>query len=587
MEVKEVVKKLDAVSSCFCLAKWTTVTLHLESGTTHSCHHPKTHVIPLAELKSNPSALHNTKFKIEQRKKMMNGERPAECDYCWRMEDLKSGQISDRILKSESDWSYPYYNEVLQNPLSATFRPRYLEVSFSNACNFKCSYCSADYSTTWEKELNEHGNYYTKSGKKTVKTFVESENPYIAAFWKWWPDIKNDLHTFRITGGEPLLSPNTFRIFDSLIQSPLEKLNLAVNTNLGVPSVLIQKFKNAIVEIETKNAIQQIQVFTSIDAYGERAEYIRNGLNSELFWQNLELILECSQKCNFTIMCTFNALSVTSFIELFEKVDEVNLKYRSEIRKKPVTLDISYLRDPQHQTVKVLPAEFTIIIDEAYQKMLRQCEINMASGGVDYQLEVIKLGRILAWMKEPINPDNKKFLMRQFYLFFTEHDERRGTNFCSIFPEMQAFWEKCRWIAVTDSDYNPMLKKLTYFLIRSYKNLFIKNAQRAKQLNHTVEDFFHITRALRFKIQNILGPVYYFWPHFWENRIRRQVWVPFYYTWLPKPYYFLKYFWGKRIKLGLQKYWVPLFYKVLPKPYYFFKYIWEKRIKRKNSNADH
>ena len=30
-------------------------------------------------------------------------------------------------------------------------------------------------------------------------------NPYTDAFWKWWPELYRDLHTFRITGGEPLL----------------------------------------------------------------------------------------------------------------------------------------------------------------------------------------------------------------------------------------------------------------------------------------------------------------------------------------------------------------------------------------------
>ena len=47
----------------FCLAKWTQVTMHLGVGLTHSCHHPVQHKIPLAELKRNPSALHNIRYK--------------------------------------------------------------------------------------------------------------------------------------------------------------------------------------------------------------------------------------------------------------------------------------------------------------------------------------------------------------------------------------------------------------------------------------------------------------------------------------------------------------------------------------------
>jgi hypothetical protein len=55
--------KLNMVGHGFCLAKWTQVTMHLHNGTTHSCHHPKPHKIPLEEILTNPTALHNTNFK--------------------------------------------------------------------------------------------------------------------------------------------------------------------------------------------------------------------------------------------------------------------------------------------------------------------------------------------------------------------------------------------------------------------------------------------------------------------------------------------------------------------------------------------
>ena len=71
----------------FCLAKWTQVTMHLGVGLTHSCHHPVQHKIPLAELKRNPSALHNTRYKKLKRKEMLEGKRPAERHFCWDIEE--------------------------------------------------------------------------------------------------------------------------------------------------------------------------------------------------------------------------------------------------------------------------------------------------------------------------------------------------------------------------------------------------------------------------------------------------------------------------------------------------------------------
>ena len=80
-------KLLNRTGPGFCLAKWTQVTMHLGVGLTHSCHHPSPHKIPEEEIAQNPGALHNTSFKKAQRKAMLNGHRPKECDYCWRVED--------------------------------------------------------------------------------------------------------------------------------------------------------------------------------------------------------------------------------------------------------------------------------------------------------------------------------------------------------------------------------------------------------------------------------------------------------------------------------------------------------------------
>ena len=63
-----------------CLAKWQQVSLHLPTGLNNSCYHPPLHEIDAHPLEFHPSALHNTAYKKEQRKKMLDGERPKECN---------------------------------------------------------------------------------------------------------------------------------------------------------------------------------------------------------------------------------------------------------------------------------------------------------------------------------------------------------------------------------------------------------------------------------------------------------------------------------------------------------------------------
>ena len=60
--------KLNKIGPGMCLAKWTQVTLQLQTGHNHSCHHPRTHKISEKEIKRNPSALHNTQYKKLRRR---------------------------------------------------------------------------------------------------------------------------------------------------------------------------------------------------------------------------------------------------------------------------------------------------------------------------------------------------------------------------------------------------------------------------------------------------------------------------------------------------------------------------------------
>jgi hypothetical protein len=197
-------EKLDPVSCSFCVAKWKQVTLHLHTGQTHSCHHPVPHKIPVEELDGNPSALHNTKFKKLQRKQMLEGDRPKECDYCWRVED--NNEISDRTYKSKEPWAESYIPEIIQKPWDDNVNPSYLEVSFSSVCNFKCSYCSPQVSSKWMEEVQKHGPYPTTTAHGGIDWLKDQGvmpipnkdyNPYVEAFWKWWPDVSIVICAFR------------------------------------------------------------------------------------------------------------------------------------------------------------------------------------------------------------------------------------------------------------------------------------------------------------------------------------------------------------------------------------------------------
>jgi hypothetical protein len=91
---------LDTLSDSFCAAKWYNATIWLGSGMTTSCHHPPAHLVDINKVRSNPKLLHNTDQKKADRAQMLKGERPAGCEYCWKIEDMGRDAVSDRVYKS-------------------------------------------------------------------------------------------------------------------------------------------------------------------------------------------------------------------------------------------------------------------------------------------------------------------------------------------------------------------------------------------------------------------------------------------------------------------------------------------------------
>ena len=455
MNYSEVKDELDKVGCGFCLAKWTQVTIHLHLGRTHYCHHPDTHPIPLSELQNNPSALHNTQFKKKKRKEMLDGKRPSECQYCWGVED-NSNEFSDRIRKSSEDWSLPHIDEIKNLDWKEDFNPRYVEVSFSNTCNFKCSYCGPSFSSSWASEAEQYGAYPTSSLFNGLESLIAEgrmpfkktdHNPYVEAFWKWWPKLYRDLHTFRITGGEPLLSNDTWSILDYIIeeQDPNTELSLAINSNLGVSDDLIDRLIDKVNRISDEERVKEFHIFTSVDGLGQQAEYGRHGLIFNKFWDNLNKILTKCPTVSLTIMSTYNVFSVPSYHKLIRGVYDLQKEYANN--KRYITVDASYLSHPYHQSVKILPPCFGKLVKAHGELAQTKLELDDDTNQVSYGFSedsVSRIKRIYDWMISP--QDSKQLFINRvnFYRFVTEHDRRRGTNFTKTFPELEKFYYQCK-----------------------------------------------------------------------------------------------------------------------------------------------
>lgn len=453
--IRDIINITDEVSPTFCLAKWHHTSIYMYSGQTHSCYHPRPHDISIEEIKKNPAALHNTSTKKKERAEMLVGAKPSGCQYCWNVEGMGSDHISDRMIRNTSIYTPKRMQEIVDAPWDMDINPEYIEMAFSNECNFKCGYCHPAVSSSFYSEIKKHGPFHMVKNHALdidyIKKMEEDENPYVAAWWKWWPEMSKTLSILRITGGEPLLHKSTWRTFDELKADPKPHLEININSNLGVKNKLVQKLGEEVNTLVGEGHVKKFKLFSSMDTWGARAEYLRTGLKLDVWEENLDTFVRTAQT-HVTFMCTFNILSVTSFISFLEKVLEWREKYDDVIpvfdpqypETRKIRFDTPYLKEPLQYDMHILPKEEYL---PHFDKILQFIDDNRDENDCTKfsNLEYERFRRVRDYFaNHNYEEDRVMEGRRDFYRWFTELDRRRNTNFLETFPDMEKFWNECK-----------------------------------------------------------------------------------------------------------------------------------------------
>jgi pyruvate-formate lyase-activating enzyme len=353
---------------------------------------------------------YNPAEKREQQKRMLAGEQPPACDSCWRYENL--GLTSDRTRKSLSFRDH-LTAEDYKNP-NFIFKPKALELAFNNTCNLACSYCSPQFSTSWINDIKNNGvyeNIKTDDRRHYQKDLNELNEmikpPHMELFWSWFETVMEGLESIRVSGGEPLMHEEVFRLF-AMMTRINPNIETVIHSNLCQKPVVMDRFFDKI------KGLSNLRMNISNESAGETAEFIREGMVYSEWLHNIERLGNSTVK-EFSISTTVSAIALQSLDQLY--LDIIDIRKRTKI--KPY-ISINMVDKPEFQGFACLTrAERDFYINK-YKNFYDKIKDDLLP------VEHEHCNRLIKFLDEGFIRENQAEMRKDSDIFFEQYTVRRN-----------------------------------------------------------------------------------------------------------------------------------------------------------------
>lgn len=385
-----------------CIVPWVHMHVYPNGSVTPCCVWPATS--PISNITEGSLInIAESKPVNDIRRSIMNGIFPKHCSQCVSEDGTTSKALSLReIINTEfkDQIDSLLANTNTDGSLKNSFRMQYMNIRYSNLCNYSCRTCGP-YHSSAIAEANNIGN--------PIKKITNIVPNYLTDIYSQLSNVK----FVNFAGGESVLIPEHWDVLDRLKE--LEKTDTKINyiSNL---SKLTYKNKNLIEYIKD---FPNFTLSGSIDASHERGEYLRYGTNWRNVEQNLKQIRD--NEINFSIHCTVSAYNVWHVPDLHRYL----LSNDYVISDKFI---INQLVSPKHLSVKILPNWYKEIVSKKIDEHISWLIKNNI--------------RANSWQKlitHMLQDDHSEFLQK-FKTFNQELDIRHSKNLVEVFTELRGIF---------------------------------------------------------------------------------------------------------------------------------------------------
>lgn len=394
-------------SKTFCMFPW----LHLNvtpKGNIYPCC-SSDYVEPFANIETSTleQAFNNDKMR-QLRLDMLAGRKNEACTFCYKHE--QSSPYSFRKYSIEKfahkyDELVPYTNA---DGSLDKFTMAYFDVRFSNICNFKCRTCGSEFSSKWAQEHKEHDapppgfrviQHADASGSLLDQVVEQINNIELAYF----------------AGGEPLITDEHYVILEEMIANgSCKNITLRYNTNMSN-----FKYKKYDV-LDMWSNFKAVEVSSSLDHYGAKAEYIRHGTDWKTVESNLRKIRNVDY-INYQFNCVLSNLNYVTLADFFEYMID------NDLLRKHDYISIYHLLNPSFYSAQNLPQELKDKGNTRLQNLIDQIKDEY------WCVQHIENAMQFANSANIWNDHGEEFIHNT-----VRRDKIRNEDFTAVFPELSS-----------------------------------------------------------------------------------------------------------------------------------------------------
>ena len=203
----------------------------------------------------------------------------------------------------------------------------WIELAISNECNLACRMCDSRYSTKWFDEE------FKLVGKATPLTKIDIEKIY-----PFVPTLKH----LKITGGEPFVTPDHWRLLDYIIEHGYAEniyLNYSTNCTVYPKTSIVDRLKQ----------FKWVEIALSLDSIiAAETEYLRFPSKHDDVIVTIEKFIALQDEINLKLIArpTVSLLNVYHLPETLEWLASKGIRFNA-----------THLTFPSHLSVTVLPKE--------------------------------------------------------------------------------------------------------------------------------------------------------------------------------------------------------------------------------------